>query len=288
MATTAFRCKLVVCISPANPVLQTHTLFDATYRESPDSPVDEYLKRLASLNQLAPQPLNFNPFQGQLVLLGVIAAVESFIRTLFRRIISLDEISQNKVNDRDVSFGAALHLSKELLPEAILERLSFISEKAIVDALKDILAVKGAMPADLDKAIEDYVRVCQLRHCAVHRFGKLGVSNAINLGLANHKDLLEKPLKLEYASLQDTIAISTCLVKTLNNFLFNEMLSRVQASQWTGSYAQDRELFLRYFNLFRDKVSAVKTESSHLVYRKMMKQRTLWSGGVAGRRPPVI
>lgn len=276
---TNFRSKLSVCVAPANPVFITHALFDKLYRESLDSPIDEFLNRVVAINKLAPQPLNFDPFQGQLVLLGVIAAVESFIRTLLRRIIALDEDSQAAVNDKDVSYGAALHLSKDLLPEAILERRSFISKKSIHEALRELLAVKGAFPADLDKSIEDYVRVCQLRHCAVHRFGKLGTSNAISLGFSDHKNLLEKPLKLDYVALQNAIAISIGLAKTLNNFLFNEILSRVPSNNWSGVYSQDRSLFIRYYSLFCDKVSSNRTMQANQLHRLLIKQRALWVAG---------
>lgn len=279
MATNNFRCRLTLCISPANPVLATHTLFDRLYKESTGSPIDEFLTRLHAINKLAPQPFNFDPFQGQLVLLGVIAAAESFFRTLFRRLIAIDSICQESVNKRDVSYGAAIHLEREMLPEAILERISFISRDNISSAIKDLLAVKGELPPDMETAIKDYVRVCQLRHCAVHRFGKLGVSNAISLGLSEHKTLLEKPLKLDYVALQNAIAISTGLVKTLNNFLFNEMLSRLPAASWTNRYGTDRALFISYYKLFSDKVSTSRSAQPSKIYRQFMKQRAMFAAG---------
>lgn len=270
-----FRSKLSVCVAPVSPVLQTHLLFNAAYRESTESAIDEFLTRLQSINRLSPRPNDFDALQGQLVLLGVIAAVESYLRTLFRRLISIDSISQESVHRRDVSFGAAIHLSKEMLPEAILERISFISRSSIEETLRELLAIKGKVPSELDLAIEHYVRVCQLRHCAVHRFGKLGVSNAIFLGLSDHKELLEKPLQLNYAALQNAIAISTGLVKTINNFLFNEVLSRISPSSWTGQYRRDRRLFLTYYALFADTVSSVgATAEARQLYDEFMVQRT--------------
>jgi hypothetical protein len=278
MATT-FRCRLAVCVSPANPPLITQQLFDSRYKEFTDSPIDEFLTRLQAINKLAPQPFNFDPFQGQLVLLGVIAAVESYFRTLFRRLIACDVICQESVHKRDVSYGAATHLPREMLPEAILERITFISLDSITDAIKDLLAVKGALPPDLKSAIKDYVRVCQLRHCAVHRFGKLGVSNAISLGLSEHKTLLEKPLKLDYIALQNTIAISTGLVKTLNNFLFNEMLSRLPGASWTNQYSRDKPLFMTYYKLFSDKVSTNRSAQPNQIYKQFLKQRVMFAAG---------
>lgn len=276
-----FRSRILVSVAQANPVLATHTLFDAAHKESVDSPIDEFLKRLQSVNRLAPQPLNFDAFQGQLVLLGAVAAVESYLRTIFRRLISLDAASQSRVQDQDVSYGAALYLSKELMPEAILERIAFVSEKSIVDALRQLLAISGSMPPDIDAAIADYVRICQLRHCAVHRFGKLGVKNAISLGLADHRNLLEKPLKLDYAALQNAIAIATGLVKTLNNFLFNEMICRVPQAKWTGVYAADKMLFKSYYNLFSDKVSVRRTLPPSAVYKQFRLQHAQWKAGLS-------
>ena len=279
--TTNFRSKLTVCTAQANPVFNTELLFDKDYKQSLDSPIDEFLKRLLALNKLAPKPAEFDAIQGQLVFLGVIAAVESYLRTLFRKIISIDESSQTHVHEKDVSFGAALHLSKELLPEAILERISFISEKSITSAMRDLLAVKGNFPSNVNTAIIDYARVCELRHCAVHRFGKLGTGNAIALGLEKHKSLLEKPLNLNYVSLQNVIAISTCLVKTINNFLFNEMLSRIPASVWKGPYSKDRLIFMRHYALFCDKVSSHKTAQAHQLYKLLVKQHQLCAAGQA-------
>jgi hypothetical protein len=280
-----FRCRLTLSVSPANPLLNTETLFDHTYRESKESPIDEFLTRLLAINRLAPQPTSFDPFQGQLVLLGVIAAVESYFRTLFRRLIAFDPVCQEAVEARDVSYGAAIHLTRDMLPEAMLERISFVSAANIAGALRELIGVKGNLPSDLDTAIKDYVRVCQLRHCAVHRFGKLGVGNAISLGLAGHKTLLEKPLKLDYVALQNTIAISTCLVKTLNDFLFNELLSRVPGPRWTGQYIRDKSLFLSYYKLFSDTVSANRSAQPNKIYKQFLSQRTMFATGV--RAPSV-
>lgn len=273
-----FRSRLVLGAVPANPALLTHSLFDRSYREPKGSAIDEFLRRVEAANRLAPRPMDFDAFQGQLVLLGVVAAVESYIRTLFRRLIAVDKTSQEAVEHMDVSFGAAMHLSKDLMPEAILERISFISYSNISESIKTLLAVKGALTPELVTAIEDYVRVCQLRHCAVHRFGKLGASNAIQLGLEEHKALLEKPLLLNYRALQDAIAIATSFVKTLNNFLFNALLSRIPLDQWNGVYSDDRELFGRYYLIFADHVSVRRTPAAGKVYREFRKQQLTWCG----------
>lgn len=276
---TNFKTVLKLSVAPANPALATDALFDKTQKDSRQSPLDEFLGRLHAINRLAPSPTSFDYFQSQLVLLGVVAAVESYFRTLFRKLISIDPVCQSKVHDRDVSFGAALYLSKELLPEAILERFVFASRKAITEGLRDLMGVSGNFPPDLLTAIDDYIKVCHLRHCAVHRFGKLGARNAIELGLQQHKELLEKPLKIDYVALQNAIAIATGLVKTVNNFMFNEVLSRVPETEWTGVYSTDRSKFLAYYNVFRDSVSAHRSPAPSATYKEFRRQYAAWKTG---------
>ncbi|MFN4361908.1 MAG: hypothetical protein ACK4F4_14420 [Hylemonella sp.] len=180
-----------------------------------------------------------------------------------------------------MTFGAAMHLSKGMMPEALLERVTFVSETSLVEAIRQFIGVKGSLPSDLLTTFKDYAAVCQLRHCAVHRFGKLGVKNAIFLGLKAHKPSLEKPLVLTYPALQNAIAISTGVVKTTNNFIFNEVLSRLPAATWTTRWGKDRATFMPYYLLFADTVSSTKAIPARDLYNLFMDQRSKFAAGVA-------
>jgi len=117
------------------------------------------------------------------------------------------------------------------------------------------------------------VKVCHLRHCAVHRFGKLGASNAVHLGLLEHKVLLEKPLILDYIALQNAIAIATAFVRTLNGFLFNVLISRLPDGYFSGSYGTDRGRFLVYYRMFADRASSSKSAAPRFIYADFQKER---------------
>lgn len=277
--STPFKSRLEITPSSSNPKLSTHLLFDLTHMESAQSPIDQFLERLHSINKLSPHPVQFDALQGQLVLLGVIAAVESFLRTLFRKILSVDAQSMECAYKKDISYAAAVHLNKDMLPEAILERISFISQHSIVESIRDILGIKGPVPASVEAAIKDYVRVCHLRHCTVHRFGRLGASNAMALGINEHKELLEKPLVLDYAALQTAILICTTLVKSINNHLFNELISRIPQAEWIESYPLDKKKFGVYYNLFADNVSSRgSSPRQKFVYDLFLNQRNTYFG----------
>lgn len=275
-----FKAQLVTCAVSTAPRLSTHLLFDNNHLEPKTSPIDQFLERLHSINRLSPNPANFDPLQGQLVLLGVIAAVESYLRTLLRKVIAVDELSQEASYKRDISFGAAVHLHRDMMPEAIMERVSFISKDSITGTIKDCLGIKGHSPSSLESSIDDYVKICHLRHCAVHRFGRLGASNALALGIQDHRELLEKPLLLDYLSLQTAISISTNLVKTINNFLFNEIISRLPDHSWQGSYTKDRKKFLLYYDIFADSISSVgPTADAKSLYAEFQLQRRSYLAG---------
>jgi hypothetical protein len=269
-----FRSNLAISTAPANPPLATHKLFDSSYMEFKGSPIDEFTARIRVVNKLSPQPTQFDAYQGQLVLLGTVAAVESFLRAIFRKAISMDLVCQEKALKKDVSYAAALHLTPELLPEALLEKISFTSSDNIEKALRELLGVSGELPADVKSVIDDYVKVCHLRHCAVHRFGKLGASNAVHLGILEHKVLLEKPLILDYVALQNAIAIATAFVRTLNSFLFNVLLSRLPDGYFSGVYGVDRGQFLAYYGMFADKTSSNRSAAPRFVYADFQRERT--------------
>lgn len=275
-----FRSKLASCTSQVNPKFTTADLFDVGHVESDESPIDQFLIRLRAINKLSPQPTAFDSLQAQLVLLGVVAAVESYFRTLLRRLITIDPACQEGTEEQAVTYGAAMHLSKTMMPEAMLERVTFVSEKSLVDAIREFVGVKGNLPPELIATIKDYERVCHLRHCAVHRFGKLGVKNAIFFGLKEHRPSLEKPLVLNYAALQNAIAIATGVVKTTNNFLFNEVLSRLPESTWTGIFRRDKRSFLPYYGLFADTVSSTRAGPTRVVYDLFQDQRTKFAAGL--------
>lgn len=272
MKKKIFRSSLEANSVQAAPAVCTEDFFDKNYKEQEISAISEFMARLLTINRLIPAPEEFCELHGQSALLATVAAVESYLRTIIRRIIVADEIAKSSAVQHSVSFGAALHLSKDMLPEAILESYSFTSKTNVHEALKKLLAVKGELPSNVVESVFEYERVCQLRHCAVHRFGKLGARSAIALGLSDHCELLEKPLSLQYADTQKIVAICSSFVKTINNFLLNELLSRIDISSWSGTYQDDKAQFGKYYNLFRDTVSYQKSRIPSSAYRLFRKQ----------------
>lgn len=233
--------------------LNTQNLFDKNFVEPDTSAIDNFFDETRSLHTLISDPNNIPGQLTNLILLGHVSAVESYFRKIIRKIVNIDEISRKLCENQSITFGAAITHDKEMLPEALMEDYSFASEKRIKEAFKTFLGVKGNPPDSVNEILNQFSKVCQLRHCIVHRFGRLGSKNAIAFGLADHKDYLEKPLNISFNDLQDIFLICHNTVKEINNYLFRKILTRTveeNTVQWTWDLTKDKTAFKKYFVIF--------------------------------------
>ncbi|WP_367753790.1 hypothetical protein [Flavobacterium sp. WC2430] len=251
-------------------LLDTTNMFDTLFSEANEPPIDTYISKITNLILLVdPNPLVFNKGLANLLVLGSVSAFESYMREVLRRTILIDRISLKNCESLPLSYGAAISHGNDLMPEAILEDVSFAGKFNIQESLKKFLNLKGNLPDSLIATLDEFVKVCELRHCLVHRFGKLGTKNAIKLGLSDHSNCIEKPLQLDYIALQNLQVTCNALVKEINNYIFNSLLKRLIIDDrgkkinnviWTWKYNQDRMLFLKYYKTF---VSSIEVPRNH-------------------------
>lgn len=267
-----------------NPALvfsfETHKKFDALSIDNNNSPLDLFISNTKQLHLLRSSGITTT--LGHLLLLGYVSAAESYLRALIRNLINHDEYIQSIVSDKTVSYAAAHHHKKELLPEALLEDFSLASPYNVFETLKDIIGMKGQRPSEMIKCSSEFMKVCELRHCCVHRFGKLGSKNAIRLGLAEHREHLEKPILLNDEDLEQIAFIVENFVRTLNNTIFKFIMNRTAEnknkekgggrfydSEWTWIFEQDRERFCKYYKIFstsNDTLPGLSLEDSYKLF----------------------
>jgi hypothetical protein len=266
-------------IAPVQALQKVAT--SALFSSSPHgalSPVEQFISNTTAIN------LVFVPFNdpgtvwktelGTLVVLGYVSAVESFFRALIAGLIDLDEHSTRLAGPKQVTFAAASHAESErFLGEALLENTSFSTKGELEKALREFLGI-SKLPSDVTSAISEYQKLCELRHCCVHRFGKLGSQNALRLGYEEHQTVVEHSFS---PSIRDVEAIADALqiiVKTINNFVFSEVLNRTVLAglegtiprQWSWDYRSDRRRFLDYYDFFSIKNGAVRSPDAKSVY----------------------
>jgi hypothetical protein len=200
------------------------------------------------------------------------SAVESYVRSIVTEVIRVDKKARDAVAQKQVSFAAAFHLPSTMLPEALLENISLADASELQKAISTMIGL-NSLPKDVTTSMETFSKICHLRHCCVHRFGRLGTKNAIGLGLDEHSELLERPFSPTVADIADALQIT---VKTINNFLFWAILERTFESGnpstiWQMNYTKDRELFQRYYKPFALKSAKPSSPSPKEIYLSFMR-----------------
>ena len=218
--------------------------------------IEHYLKTANHLyiNDILPletQPINLfrKEISLNLIILGVVSAVETYCRSIITKILLLDNHLKQKAWESKVCYAAAITHKKNLLPEALLEEATFISyeniSKTISANLPFSLSTSNINLKDLGK---EFDKICHLRNCIVHRSSKLGSKNAIKLGFDLHKEALEKPIVIDYTMLQDMTTICDNFVYALNNELFHQVLHNIKNRNISTPLSKIE--FKKYFNTF--------------------------------------
>lgn len=273
--------------APAISRLDTSVWFDATHSSQDLSPIDEFNENLAAINILYLQADARNEYTatlGGLVYLGMVSAAEGYFRSLLRRLILTDEMCAENAATRTVSYAAAVHHQPDLLPEALLEGVSLASKKNVAAELRTLCNISqmgknGEVPPSLEKLFQNFEDICQVRHCGIHRFGKLGSQQALRLGMEKHKPLLEKPLRLTVTHLQDIAEALEALIRAVNSYCFFDMLKRTHDASpvgkakvtlyrqsWTRDWESDRDRFTRFHSIFASTRANASSVSANVTY----------------------
>lgn len=268
----------IVTVRATRRAIDTSSLFDASYVDSKASPVDQFLENCLALNRqwssLAPTE-DVVPELGRLILVGYVSAVEGYMRSLIRKLIHLDPYTRDICASFQLSFAAALHHERDMLPDALLEETSFSTQKVIGSSLIKFVGVKQ-LSAGTTKLLDEFDQILHLRHCCTHRFGKLGAKNATALGLGVHGSLLEKPVRLSKTALEDIADLTFSMVKSINNDVFKSVLDRAATTKlpgasalgigWTWNKSRDRKAFKTYYDVFCSTKDASPSPSAEELY----------------------
>lgn len=267
------------------PSLRTSEMFKHEAQAERLSPIDRFTVNCNGIARLVMEEdylLKRKPVPAELstvVILGYVSAVESYLRAALSGLIAIDEYVQLVVERKTLTYGAVLHHDASLLPDALLEGTSFASRENIKDALKEYLRLQTAKLTGVDNALKEFQRVCEVRHCCVHRFGRLGSNNAISLGLAEHGTLLEARVEPDIDQLQDVLLSMRVFVRVINTAIFTAIIERTGqptikddkfpytwARSWTWRWPSDRQRFMRYYNLFASTKDVMTSPSAQEVY----------------------
>lgn len=273
----------ICTVSTVRTPYTTQGLFDASYAVPLSSPLDRFLENANALNRLYLNMQTPPAILGSLMLLGYVSAVESYLRALIRELVNWDPYSRWSAEGREITFGAALRYRGTLLPEVLTEKQSLAGERNIRDAFEKLLGIKQ-LDSSLKLPLENFDRICHLRHCCTHRFGHLGTHSANMLGFNLHEPFLEKPIKLSSEDLDEIAGSLRNFVRAINKQCFKAVLERtVKFSKnkkpadsdrrqfyfdedWSWNFVKDSRRFKGYYEIFKTETDASPSPSAKDLY----------------------
>ena len=164
-----------------------------------------------------------------LMLVGLISATENYFRDILGYILSVCPHSQTKSVEQKIQLGSLLWGSGSVHNKTAFEFMAFSNAKNLFDTFNSFLDHRVEQHGAWKSWLNEYDKLCELRHAIVHSGNIIAGKNAIKLGLKKNKKTLR--VKIDYANLQNASLICTSMVQSANVELF-AMLVKRWAEDW--------------------------------------------------------
>ncbi len=175
------------------------------------------------------QMLKENDFLGPLLYVGIISKTENYIREVLVECIKICPICKSVTANRNVSLGSMMWQKNGEFERGIFENISFSDSSAIKKELKNCLNIDINKNELLSKVLDEFDKLCQMRHAIVHSSRVLAGKNAIQLNIPPNNEKLS--VRVGYAQLQECASVCTACVMAFNLKLF-EVMGQRWAVNW--------------------------------------------------------
>lgn len=232
------------------------------------SPIDNYYNhRTKAITTATPQLLTSAPWLSGYILASIISATELYFREIFSRTIFLCPHSKKLSSEKSIHMGAILWHGPEAFSRAAFEHLSFAGSDKIKACSKDFLGFEISKTSNTFAALEEFDKLCELRHGIVHSGLTLPGKNAIKL-LAPKPQNEAVIIEFDIARLHEATAACTALIESYNAELYARIVERWAIDwrrypDWTPTdelikFKKICELFFSSSNSPSDRPSIVK------------------------------
>lgn len=227
---------------------------------SKNSPIDDFYYLTGDL--LVKASPNFVTNYGEeitgLVLVGFISATENYFRDILGEILEICPISRIHSSDEKVQLGSLLWGSKDLHNRSAFEFMAFSSAKNVKETFNKFTNYVIAQNGEWQQMLNEYDKLCELRHAVVHSGLIIAGKNALKLNLRYSKNELK--LSIDYGRLQSAGRVCTALVQSANNELFEVMVERWavkwrQLPLWKPEMEDSIQRIYKIFHSKRDRAN---------------------------------
>lgn len=216
-----------------------------------NSPIDSfYIERNKLLSSVSSEYATSNPSMPPLVLVGLISLTENYFREILAGIVTICPKAKQKSATKSLNLATAWIGFGEL-EKGAFENTSFSDPKIVKKNLNDLVDVNITNINQIAAPLEEFGKLCELRHAIVHSAGLLAGKNAVKLELPSSRNSVR--IKIGFSELQESAAICSSLVCAVNLELFVNMAAK-WLNEWPKTPAYRGEnlnmLFRKIWGLF--------------------------------------
>lgn len=164
-----------------------------------------------------------------LLFVGLISSTENYFRDILGFTLTICPVSQAHSSGEKVQLGSMLWAEGSLQNRSAFEFHAFSSAESIRKAVQNFTCYQVRTNGTFASMLNEYDKLCELRHAVVHSGHIVAGKNALKLGLK--RSAIPLKVKLGYAELQAAGSVCTALVQAANTELFEELIVR-WATTW--------------------------------------------------------
>lgn len=164
-----------------------------------------------------------------LIFVGLISSTENYFRDILGFTLTICPVARAHSSDEKVQLGSLLWAEGSLQNRSAFEFHAFSSAESIRKAIQNFTCYQVRSNGTFALMLNEYDKLCELRHAVVHSGHIVAGKNAIKLGLK--RSAIPLKVKLGYAELQAAGSVCTALVQAANAELFEALTVR-WATTW--------------------------------------------------------
>jgi hypothetical protein len=202
----------------------------------------------------------------------VVGGVESYFRSIIAGVLRVCPLARQEAAGQVLPFGAIDYYGLGEVELGLFDGASLAGASEIRKKTQSLLGVNFHQSSSAYVALDEFDKVCHLRHAAVHARGILSHGNAAALGLGVTTG--RRTLDVSFANLQLAGAVCHSAVRAYNRTVYEKLVHRwIDASVLKGPWTVDKPMFQPLFELFRSQKDRVAPSSAYRAYQLLVKVR---------------
>lgn len=225
---------------------------------SQKSCIDLFYEETQSIMSIAtPQLISTTEGLGAFLAVAIVSCTENYFRNAFYRILKLCPQAQSLASSNSINLGSVIWHPSDLVERGAFEHISLASSDSIIQTARKYVGLTIRQNTSVNSILEEFDKVCELRHGIVHSGRVLAGKNAIKLQIPPSTQITK--VYIDYANLQEISSVCTTLVVTFNTLLFTEMCERWATSWRRSSFwnpANETVIFKNVWDTFYSVIDA--------------------------------